>query len=54
MVVLALLTCWLNKESAARRMAVFTCWVDEELVARWITAQRLDALMAWQPDGSMA
>jgi hypothetical protein len=47
--VLALLAHWVNKESAARRMAVFARWVDEESAARRITAQRLDALTAWHP-----
>ncbi len=46
--MLALLAHWVNKELAARRMAVFARWVDEESAARRITAQWLDALTAWQ------
>ena len=34
MAVIALLTRWLNKESAVRRMAVLACWVNKESVAR--------------------
>jgi hypothetical protein len=38
-VMLPLLARWVNKESAARRMAVFAHWVDEESVARRIMPQ---------------
>jgi len=47
--VLPLLACWVNKESAARRMAVFARWVDEESVARRIMPQWFDPMTAWQP-----
>ena len=38
-VMLPLLARWVNKESAARRMAVFARWVVEESVARRIMPQ---------------
>jgi hypothetical protein len=47
--MLPLLARWVNKESAARRMAVFARWVDVELVARRIMPQWFDPMTAWQP-----
>ncbi len=49
-VMLPLLARWVNKESAARRMAVFARWVVEESVARGIMPQ----WFVWPHDGLAA
>ena len=51
--VLALLTCWLDEESATRRMAVLACWVNDKLavglmavLACWRDFESASGLMA--------